>query len=70
MYIDEEFTFPLDSRDLITLLDTVFPPRCIKVGETEIQAHRYAAIRDLIDELVALKIEYEEGEDVNPMDDN
>ena len=69
MSIEIEDVFPLDSRKLIELLDFSFPPRCIRIGESEIEAHRYAAMRELIDELVAMKVEYEEGSDDNPLDD-
>ena len=46
---------PRDSYELIDLLDAVFPPRCILPGETVESAHRYAGIRQLVDELVQWK---------------
>ena len=58
--IDEE-SFPVKSIDLIEMLDKTYPARCSKKGESEIEAHRYAARRELIDELLVAKQEYEEG---------
>jgi hypothetical protein len=69
MSVEISTEFPLSSIDLINLLDESFPPRCIRFGETEIQAHRYAAMRELIDELVEMKRFHEEG-DNGQMDDD
>jgi hypothetical protein len=44
----------LSALDLINLLDRVHPHRNISVGESEIEAHRRAGARDLIDELLAM----------------
>jgi hypothetical protein len=48
---------PRDSYTLIDLLDKLFPHRCILPGQTMESAHRYAGLRQLIDELVELKRE-------------
>lgn len=44
----------LSALDLIALLDRSHPHRNIAVGESEIEAHRRAGARDLIDELLAM----------------
>lgn len=42
--------------DLIQMLDEKYPNRTIRIGETELQAHRYAGSREVIDFLItALK---------------
>jgi hypothetical protein len=42
---------PPISEELIALLDRQYPPRCIRMGETPESAHRYAGMRELIDNL-------------------
>lgn len=54
----------------IDALDLAYPARCIARGEDVITAHRYAAVREFIDELVAMKQDYLEGvEDEDSRDD-
>ena len=55
--------FPLETLKFIDALDENHPVRCIQAGEDVILAHRYAAIREFIDQLVSLKVEYEGGID-------
>ncbi len=52
----------------IEALSEAYPHRCIRLGESEIDAHRYAAVRDFIDELIAIKDEHLEGNDENTGD--
>lgn len=47
----------------IDALDKSYPHRCIKADEDMVSAHRYAAIREFIDELLSLKEELQEGYD-------
>lgn len=54
---------PTFSADLIRELDAQHPRRCIGLGESEIQAHRYAAVREFIEGLL------QRIEGHNPMDD-
>lgn len=51
---------PRDSYDLIGYLDKAYPHRCISPGESLEMAHRYAGIRQLIDELMEWKREEED----------
>lgn len=46
------YKIPDLSEELIKQLDKDWPHRCIKVGESEAEAHRYAGRRALIDELL------------------
>lgn len=50
----------LSAIELVVLLDKAHPPRCIQKGETLEDAQRYAAVREWIDELVAIKDEDED----------
>jgi hypothetical protein len=52
-----------DVVPFIDALDKSYPARCIRADEDVISAHRYAAIREFIDELLLLKVEYLEGMD-------
>jgi hypothetical protein len=52
----------------IEAISEAFPHRCVRLGESEIEAHRYAAVRDFIDELVAIKDEHMEGDNENTGD--
>lgn len=65
MIKDELLQYQMDSNiaAFIEHLDSMHPPRCIKANEDLIQAHRYAAVREYIDELIALKVEWMESED-------
>lgn len=45
----------------IEALSETHPHRCIRTDESEIEAHRYSAVRDFIDELLAIKDDYQEG---------
>lgn len=53
----------LTAYDLIEALSAAFPHRCIGKTETEIDAHRYAGKRELIDWLVAVKFAEQEPDD-------
>jgi hypothetical protein len=53
----------LSAIELIVLLDRSFPVRSIILGETVESAHRYAGRRDLVDELIAMKLEDEARDD-------
>jgi len=53
---------PLETLKFIEALDQNHPRRCIQVDEDVILAHRYAAIREFIDQLVLIKEDYEAGE--------
>jgi hypothetical protein len=44
---------PAATRDLLALLDKLYPPRCIAPGESLADAHRYAGARELVDTLLA-----------------
>jgi len=50
----DERAIPLSSRDLVSLLDTMYPPRCKLRNEDEEEHQRYAGIRTLIDELMSM----------------
>ena len=57
----EEFIeLPASSRELIELLNDFYPHRCVALGEPETAAHRYAGIRELVDELVTWQAEQDE----------
>lgn len=58
-----------DVAAFIDALDETYPHRCIKLGEDVIVAHRYAAVREFIDELLQIKQEFLEGEDEDSGDD-
>ena len=45
-------TLPKSVPELIDMLDKSIPHRCIKKGESEIDAQRYAGTRDLVDRLI------------------
>jgi len=51
----ESYEFPLATVDFIQFLDETYPERCVREGQDEISAHRYAAVRQFIDELVSAK---------------
>lgn len=44
-------TIPAYSTDLIKELDKLYPPRCVRPGETLEEAHRYAGKRDVVEHL-------------------
>ena len=52
--------FPTSSRELLVLLHKHYPSRCIAYNESEISAHRYAGMRELIDELMVWQEEADE----------
>ena len=52
--------FPLSSRELLVLLHEHYPPRCVAYNESELSAHRYAGMRELIDELMVWQEEADE----------
>lgn len=50
----QDFDFStMSAYELIEFLAADFPHQCIRPGEPEWAAHRYAGRRELIDELVA-----------------
>jgi hypothetical protein len=53
----------MSAYELITRMDAGFPPRCIGLNESVESAHRYAGLRDFIDELVEIKKEEETSDD-------
>jgi hypothetical protein len=53
---------PRDTVGFIDVLDQMYPHRCIRKDEEIIEHHRYAAIRELIDELLIIKQEILDGE--------
>lgn len=52
-----------DVSAFIDALDQAYPRRCITFGEDLISAHRYAAVREFIDQLLSIKEEHQEGYD-------
>jgi hypothetical protein len=54
--------FPTSTVDFVKVLDETYPHLCIREGQDEISAHRYAAIRTFIDELMALCDEHINGD--------
>ena len=54
--------FPAATVDFIQALDENYPHRCIREGENEITAHRYAAVRLFIDDLMAIRDEHLNGD--------
>ena len=44
---------PSNSYDLTKELNALWPPRCIRKGETLEDAHRYAGAREVIEYLIA-----------------
>lgn len=60
--IEQDEVLPTFSKDLIALLDRAYPHKCIAPGETIESAQRYAAKRELIDELIELREEAAEEE--------
>jgi len=61
---------PHSSEELIKWLDNLYPAKCIHAGQTEIDAHRYAAKRELIDFLLVKKAELEEDGVASLMEQN
>lgn len=62
---DEPYSeeLPRDSFTLIDKLDRLYPHRCILHNETPEQAHRYAGVRELVDELIEWRRATEEEMD-------
>ena len=56
--LDEDYPFPETSEQLIERLDEAYPPPCLGKDEDVIAHHRYAAKRELIDELKQALLEY------------
>lgn len=65
--IDEMDEIPRDTVKFIEMLDANFPHRCLRLGE-DIEAYkRYCGMRELVDEMLVIKQEIEEGDtDENP----
>jgi hypothetical protein len=61
--INEQEDIPLDTVRFIEALDAGHPHRCIRADEDVIAHHRYAAVRDFIDQLLLIKQEIEEGDE-------
>lgn len=59
--LDEDYPFPHTSEQLIESLDVAYPPRCMRADEDLIAHQRYAAVRELIDNLQMALTEYKEG---------
>lgn len=53
---DEE-EMPRDAFALVDLLHNLYPERCIRPGQDPVEAHRYAAVRAFIDELMSWRDE-------------
>tara|TARA_R110002072_G_scaffold151470_2_gene300795 strand:- start:9351 stop:9527 length:177 start_codon:yes stop_codon:yes gene_type:complete len=56
-----EKPIPRLSYDLIDLLDELYPPLCIRPGESLADANRYAGQREIVDRLLYWKRSEEEG---------
>jgi hypothetical protein len=52
---------PVHTADLLVMLLRAYPPRCIAPGQDPIDAHRYAAQVELVQELHSLWHEQEGG---------
>jgi hypothetical protein len=50
-----DLEFPVSASDLVDLLDRLHPPKCIGPRQDPIDAHRYAAVREMIDLLKDLR---------------
>jgi len=62
---EQDLTIDLDhmsARELVTILDQIYPEQCISPQDTLESAHRYAGRRELIRELVFMR-DYEDAED-------
>ena len=57
----EDQLVPVQSAHLISRLDQAYPARCKLLGESEEEHQRYAGIRQLIDELIGLLEEQQNG---------
>lgn len=63
----DHFEIPLNTLEFIDLIDRAYPQRCMSRGESLEDHHRYAGMRELIDEMVQMKLDYLEGQaDGNP----
>ena len=60
--IIEEQVLPERSVDLIDQLDKAYPHKCVSKTDTIMEAQWYASKRELIDELLSMKKEHEEGD--------
>ena len=60
-------SLPVYATDLVRDLDKSHPARCIRLNETEIEAHRYAAQRELIDGLLRRLNESESKDPTKPL---
>ena len=60
--IIEEQVLPERSVDLIDQLDKDYPHKCVSKTDTIMEAQWYASKRELIDELLSMKKEHEEGD--------
>jgi hypothetical protein len=58
--LNEDYPFPATSEQLIEMLDEAYPPRCLRIDEDVIDHHKYAAVRELIDNLKAALDDYRE----------
>jgi hypothetical protein len=58
-------SLPVYASQLVEELDTSLPHRCIRANDTEIDAHRYAGKRELIDYLM-LRLRATRAGDSNP----
>lgn len=53
--IEEEF--PISARELVEMLDKLYPHKCPRYGEDPEYTQRYAGARELIDQLLEWKSE-------------
>lgn len=51
--VDKDVELPRDTKTLLKDLRKTYPPRCIYPGQDPIEAHRYAAQVELVEELIA-----------------
>jgi len=61
--INNDYELPLGTYEFIEFLHEQYPSRCLRLDEDITAHHRYAAIREFIDELKIIKSEHEEGYD-------
>jgi hypothetical protein len=60
--IDEMEEIPRDTVGFIEMLNALYPHRCLRLGE-DIDAYvRFCGMREMIDELMVVKQEMEEGD--------
>lgn len=58
----DENTLPLHAVDLVRELMALYPHRCLRVGQSAEDAHRYAGAVELVERL-AIRLDYTENRD-------